>query len=180
MTQPNDSCPQTYHDKYSEERYNPTIAHCSSQLSLRFDGKTLTIYSKGKKPVSFPADSGKMSTKNGKPFFDYSKEQQKKAWKGPIPEGTYWVKPSQIDEKNWYQNWGNTPARSWGNWRLTIHPFTTTDTYCRGGFFIHGGSQRGSAGCIDLTNRIEDFFKELRDRAGSDPECQVHLTVSYP
>ena len=38
---------------------------------------------------------------------------------------------------------------AWGNYRITIHPFTTTETYGRGGFFIHGGDQLGSAGCID-------------------------------
>ena len=68
---------------------------------------------------------------------------------------------------------------SWGKYRITIHPFTTTNTFHRGGFFIHGGKTPGSLGCIDLTSNIEAFVSSLR-KEGAIRKCQIHLTVEYP
>jgi hypothetical protein len=61
---------------------------------------------------------------------------------------------------------------------VTIHPFTTTVTHGRGGFFIHGGKNPGSIGCIDLTSNITKFVKDL-DKEGARRKCQIHLTVKY-
>jgi hypothetical protein len=74
----------------------------------------------------------------------------------------------------------NAWAASWGDFRLTIHPFRTTDTFCRGGFFIHGGSTPGSIGCIDLTTHMNRFVADLGRLVGSSNNCQIHLTVDYP
>ena len=48
-------------------------------------------------------------------------------------------------------------AAAWGSHRITIHPFDSTHTFGRGGFFIHGGTMPGSAGCIDLTSGMPRF-----------------------
>ena len=62
---------------------------------------------------------------------------------------------------------------------MSIHPFTTTETYGRGGFLLHGGSNPGSAGCVDLTIEIDHFVRDLRAQLGSNTKCQIHLIVDY-
>ena len=128
---------------------------------------------------TFRAVSGKPTgTKpdTGEPVFDYSQAGQKQAAKGPIPAGLYWVRPDEIWENAWYKRGSTT---SWGNYRLTIHPFDTTQTHGRGGFFLHGGSNPGSIGCIDLTADIDRFMQDLRREVGTNTVCQIHLTVDY-
>ncbi|HEY3285471.1 MAG TPA: RHS repeat-associated core domain-containing protein [Armatimonadota bacterium] len=78
---------------------------------------------------------------------------------GPTPEGDYWVDPATVQ---WHTPWYNplswvpgnprysTPLSSWGNFRVPITPSAGTDTHDRNGMFIHGGSEVGSHGCIDV------------------------------
>jgi hypothetical protein len=54
-----------------------------------------------------------------------------------------------------------------------------TETHGRGGFFIHGGSVAGSAGCIDLTADINRFMTRLREPLRNAPNCYVPVTVRY-
>lgn len=157
---------------YASECYNPTLAHCGG-LSLKFDGKELKLEG-GTKIYTYPAVSGKIDV-NG--CFDYGGYRQTLRSLGPIPIGAYWIKPSEIAERHfWNRSWNES---AWGRFRITIHPFTTTVTHGRGGFFIHGGSAAGSAGCIDLTTKIDDFIRNLRSEVDSNTECQIHLTVAY-
>lgn len=156
---------------YSKERYNPILAHCSS-LFLRFDGKKL-LMSGGKKNHEYPAVSGKPDAEGG---FDYSISGQKEKNKGPIPEGKYWLNPSELWENAWYKR---APLAAWGKYRITIHPRLMTKTYGRGGFFIHGGLRPGSIGCIDLTSKMNEFAHTLVREAGLR-ECHIPLIVDYP
>jgi hypothetical protein len=155
---------------YSGERYDPTIAHCSA-LTLHFNGRKLVMRG-GAQTYEYTAVSGR--PQSGK--FDYSREAQRQAKRGPIPEGIYWIRPDQMWENAWYKI-GSREA--WGNYRITIHPFTTTGTYGRGGFFIHGGAVPGSAGCIDLTTEMDQFVSDLRRELGGRETCQTHLFVEY-
>src|SRR6056297_1584138 len=139
-------------DDYASERYNPTLPHCG-QLALRFDGRNLTMTGSGP-PKTYSADSGRPIERNGQITFDYSQARQRIRNVGPIPEGTYWIRPDELSEAGWFRN-----TDAWGDYRITIHPFTTTETFGRGGFFIHGGTTRGSAGCIDLCGRINQFVR---------------------
>lgn len=157
-------------DKYSGERYDPSLAMCSS-LALRFDGTQLTMTG-GKKAYAYPAASGKPA-KDGS--FNYSKAAQMGGPGGPIPEGVYWINPDELWTNRWYKS-GSYDG--WGNYRITIHPFTTTDTFKRGGFFIHGGKVLGSAGCVDLTKNMDTFAGDLQ-RELAAKACQIHLTVEY-
>lgn len=118
---------------------------------------------------SVPAASGKLL--NGQ--FDYSKERQKIPNQGPIPEGNYWINPAELDDNTWNPF---VSYDSWGNFRITIHPFTNTETFGRGGFFIHGGSTAGSAGCIDLIGSMDAFASFLKQYKN----CKIQLKVSYP
>ena len=158
-------------NKYAEERYDPSLAHCG-QLDLLFDGKTLQLQG-GKSEHRYPAVSGRRSEDGS---FDYSKDNQKRPSSGPIPEGTYWINPEELWELEWYDFW--TSGDAWGKYRVTIHPFTTTITHGRGGFFIHGGKAPGSIGCIDLTSHISRFVSDL-SKEGARRRCQIHLRVQY-
>jgi hypothetical protein len=161
---------------YSEERSIPRSPRCGkSKISLKFDGKTLRALGT-RKPMLFPAVSGK---RDGRGLFDYSAERQKIPYQGPIPAGEYWVQASQMWENNWLKSALRSSRAAWGNFRLTIHPYPSTKTHGRGGFFIHGGTVPGSAGCIDLVGHIDKFVEHLSEELGGLPECYIQLTVRY-
>jgi RHS repeat-associated protein len=67
-------------------------------------------------------------------------------WKGPIPPGKYSFDPSQISEGGFLRNL----LGDWGKYRVTLAPDASTETFGRSGFFLHGGKEPGSAGCIDV------------------------------
>jgi hypothetical protein len=71
------------------------------------------------------------------------------------------------------------PRDAWGDFWITIHPYPHSQTYGRGGFFIHGGSTPGSAGCIDLTKNMNKFVAALKWELGKQSECYIPLTVRY-
>jgi len=82
-------------------------------------------------------------------------------------------------ENNWFKSALLSPRGAWGNFRLTIHPYPATVTHGRGGFFIHGGTVPGSAGCIDLVAEMDRFVEHLKQELGGLPECYIQLTVRY-
>lgn len=158
---------------YQEERSDPSTPTCGPARSfLYFNGDYLVLLGP-KTNTPFPAVSG---SRNDKGLFDYSVERQKVPFKGPIPEGDYWIQPSQMWENGLFKR-GSRIA--WGNFRLTIHPYPATATHGRGGFFIHGGSNPGSAGCIDLTMYMDKFVEKLKQELEGLPECYVALNVDY-
>lgn len=159
---------------YSAERYNPTFARCGA-LSLLFDGSRL-VMNGGRKVGTYRAVSGK-PLEGGK--FDYSVERQRTPNVGPIPTGVYWIRPDELDD-NYVNTFIPGFSGSWGRYRISIHPFTSTQTYGRGGFFIHGGSVAGSAGCIDLTREMDRFVADLLAEGLEGRTCQLHLRVRYP
>jgi hypothetical protein len=67
--------------------------------------------------------------------------------------------------------------QAWGNERLSIHAEKGTKTHNRDGFFIHGGTDWGSIGCIDLTSHMPDFGRKFRKAA--DGKKKVPLRVQY-
>ena len=161
--------------KYDSERFTPKVPACKrANISLSFNGKNLTLIKSGKKTKSFSYSAASGKPING--IFDYSKERQKAHFKGPIPEGEYWINPEELWENAWYKR-GST--ESWGDYRITIHPYPTTLTHGRGGFFIHGGKVLGSAGCIDLTKNINTLVKQIDLLIDSKGKCFIPLTVKY-
>lgn len=114
-----------------------------------------------------------------------SKEHQKLADKGPIPEGQWLVSQSKyqkMPDRSWSDMLINELGRgawpggesSWGQHRIWLAPKSGTQTHGRSGFSIHGGDSPGSAGCIDLTDQLSAFIQEFR-AYGKD----VDLTVKY-
>jgi hypothetical protein len=154
-------------NNYSSERYDPALARCTN-LALLFDGKHLVITG-GRESYEYPAVSGKM---NRDRQFNYSRDTQRIASSGAIPEGKYWIRPDELWERTsikdtYYKIFLGEEGRrrhqeGWGDFRITIHPFTTTVTHEGGGFFIHGGKFPGSAGCIDLTQHMGKFVSDLK------------------
>ena len=124
--------------------------------------------------MQYPAVSGRAT--GGK--FDYSEARQKIKDQGPIPAGEYWIQPSDLQQNAWYRL--RNPSAAWGDYWITIHPYPTTSTYTRGGFFIHGGATPGSAGCIDLSVHMNRFVKDLATELQGKNSCYVPLVVRYP
>jgi len=156
---------------YASERYNPNLPHCGA-LKITFDGRTLSL-SGGTSTYKYKAVSGRPDNNGG---FDYSRARQRLSGIGPIPEGIYWIRPDELWENAWYRV---GPYSAWGEYRISIHPFTTTETFGRGGFFIHGGDTPGSAGCIDLVKKIKDFIADLKKELDGKSKCQIHVKVDY-
>ena len=138
-----------------------------------FDGKKFTLYENDKPIMSWDAVSGKDGYR--------SPEYQNLKDTGPIPEGTYVARQSELQRMSptdWIIGWsrllsedlgGKWPGSeySWGNSRVWLEPSKETNTYGRDDFSIHGGWVPGSAGCIDLTSNIDNFVA-LFDYIGND------------
>ena len=132
-----------------------------------FDGKKFTLYENDKPIMSWDAVSGKDGYR--------SPEYQNLKDTGPIPEGTYVARQSELQHITPYgiiagiANAGTWPGSlySWGASRVKLEASQQTNTYGRGGFYIHGGWVPGSAGCIDLTSNIDNFVA-LFDYIGND------------
>jgi hypothetical protein len=162
---------------YSKERGQPATGVCRQPQAsywLVFDGSHLRLQFGSRVIQRWEARSG---GKLRKKSFDYSVESQKRVSLGPIPAGEYWIDPGELaTQPGQYEFWRKEwPIEGWGRYRITIHTRPSTETYGRGGFFIHGGAAWGSAGCIDLTWGMESFASRLR----SVKNCHIPLTVRY-
>lgn len=146
-------------------------------MHLRFDGRWLQGLGL-RSAFVFPAVSGKPDARGR---FDLSRAAQARVSEGPIPEGEYWIAPGELWENSALKDMlGITPRSAWGNYRIAVHPFPSTETYGRGGFFIHGGIRPGSAGCIDLTGYMDAFVQALNEEMKGRPPCYIPLSVRYP
>ena len=128
---------------------------------------------------------GRQFQENRLEFNDFSKERQREANAGPLPEGDYTLPPNKTDDPSESGNWdlsdwndyashnilNYAPWRTridkrssypWGNRFGRLTPVSGTDTYGRSNFNIHGGDAPGSAGCIDIGHNDIDFFNDIR------------------
>jgi hypothetical protein len=94
-------------DKYRSERYKPALNQCGT-LSLRFDGRSRALLSAGSVFRKYRAVSDRADSQGA---FDYSARRQHQATQGPIPEGTYWIRPDELWENTWYKP---APRAAWG------------------------------------------------------------------
>lgn len=114
-----------------------------------------------------------------KTAFDYSTNRQKIADTGPTPEGTYTFNSGNVidfTQMNYFRRLLKYHWDAWGDFAIPLTPNAGTDTYGRGGMYIHGGANAGSAGCVDLTDKINDFIKRLKELQ----DQQHTLSVDYP
>lgn len=80
---------------------------------------------------------------------------------GPTPPGNYTIYPSEISPAGFFRKY--IDPRDWGDYRVSLHPDAGTNTYGRGGLFIHGGRLRhGSEGCLKVEGPNQDnLFDQL-------------------
>ena len=107
--------------------------------------------------------------------FDYSAERQKMKNEGPTPEGAYWIEVNERRSAKTSKYSHILLRRGWGDFSWSLHAEESTQTYGRGGFFIHGGLNWGSAGCIDIKEgdvKLNEFLFGLCD-------CYVPVKVNY-
>ena len=72
--------------------------------------------------------------------------------------------------------YGSHPGgrEAWGNHRILLEAEKETYTNGRSGFFVHGGNNPGSNGCVDLTDSMDEFTRWFRGY-GND----IMLDVMY-
>ena len=68
-----------------------------------------------------------------------------------------------------------TNSDAWGYSRIPIRALPETNTFGRHSMYVHGGITPGSAGCIDLTGNMEDFYRDFLNYNGD-----LSLEVKYP
>lgn len=180
---------EDYNCRCKAEKYIPPLSKMhevqkGDYAYLTFDGKELAFYKNGEKIKSWEAMSGQ-------PEYQCDKYQDVAA-KGPIPEGEWLVK--QKNHQNFYKDqslasmaggvissdykklgsWpGSLPA--WGKNRVWLEPAEGVDTKGRDNFTIHGGTDKGSAGCIDIPWQTDEFIEEFK-KYGKD----MVVKVKYP
>lgn len=132
----------------------------------------------GRNPYSIDATSGTGECmNNSKCEFEENK--------GPIPRGKFYIDTTQIDNPNFMgdlrRNFGDDPAQGdWGDWRVRIYPYPSTERQGRTGFYLHGGLFNGSRGCIQFdgnTFPIPWGHNRLLKDLLADPDNRVGLTV---
>ena len=145
--------------------------------SLKFDGSNVYYYDDhGKLLGTYPASSGLFDSKN------YTQPNQ-----GPIPPGRWTLDPSQVSGgffhypwRNWrisvpYRGLLNRSVGDWGTYLVPLKPAKGTNTYKRDKFFLHGGNEPGSLGCIDVGTLDKDLLPKLGKHKGP-----ITLDVVYP
>jgi hypothetical protein len=99
--------------------------------------------------------------------------------KGPLPPGDYTADINQLSNPGPLGDLFRNMLGDWGDWRVPITPNQGTNTLGRSGFFLHGGSSPGSAGCIDIGGGI--FGDTNTDRLLNDllldPDKKVPIHV---
>ena len=150
----------------------------SQPASLEFDGQNVVWLQNGQPVKYYPARSGKPDHQTAADT-DIPNA-------GPIPEGRY-ILPVNSGEHHEPGEWrtfdefiSNTNLwkrnpDAWGYSRIPIQPLPDTNTFGRHSMYVHGGTVPGSAGCIDLTGRMEDFYNDWLKYNGNLP-----LKVKYP
>jgi hypothetical protein len=129
-------------------------------LSLMFDGDQLYVVdiTTGEIVYSTSATSGKGEHMNNPASQHISNE-------GPIPEGTYsyknsnWGKISTIKQAGYLAMglFGMEGGGDWGNYRVKLDVIKNNNS-SRGNFYLHGGSFKGSAGCIDAGRNVGQIY----------------------
>lgn len=144
--------------------------------SMTFTGHTLTLFGNGH--LAVPSVSGlRANNPHNHQHVDLSgQESTDLPDKGPVPEGSYFVKPAEIERKGFAKN-------AWGPIRLRLYERTMTSlkrsilTKRQGGFFLHQDVKNdGTAGCIGLQSSkdTQAVFKAIE--ATKD---EIPLTVKY-
>lgn len=154
-----------------EQRMHP-------KYDLRFDGRRLTLRENDRTIADWAAVSGRPGRQD--PQYQSLRDQ------GPLPQGEYRFRVSEMQRfedldavDKVIGGIGLGPWRggtnAWGRRRFWLTPSANSEMFGRDGFSIHGGKDPGSAGCIDLTDEMDEFA-ELMSALGQD---EVAVKVEY-
>lgn len=126
----------------------------------------------GTKPYNVPITSGKGSCMNNPAC-------SKRRNKGPVPSGKYNIKTDDLTNPGILGDIARNTRGDWGDWRAPLSPTGDTDTFGRDGFFMHGGMQKGSAGCVDVGGGIfgDDMTDRLLKDLLADPDGVVPIVI---
>lgn len=155
-------------DYDDEMNYNPDRRKTLfPQPEMLFDGRKFGVYYNGIPQLEVDAMSGKKGFQN----IEYTPFENH----GPIPEGDWDIDPQELEEYSpekervgFYDRHVNDivpwtgATRSWGKHRVKLVPESDTETFGRSGFYLHGGDELGSGGCIDTTHSMEDIVPYIR------------------
>ncbi len=116
-----------------------------------------------------------MVTETATREFNYSHEQQGKKNIGGLPVGLYYILSEE--ERSAFTSPFSHVVKSagWGDYSWSLHPVDGYDMRGRGSFFVHGGREYGSAGCIDLQKNDGVFRKYFL----STKLSSLYVYVSY-
>ena len=112
----------------------------------------------------------------------------------PIPDGVYWINHSEVHQLTFLDDlrqkllgdlYHLEPGSGWlahqvgwGTYRIPIRQTSAQEQRTgRGNFFIHGGAQPGSAGCIDLTKQMPMFVGHLNQEVTWAKQDRLPLYV---
>jgi len=79
---------------------------------------------------------------------------------------------------NWWQDTGRSKV-AWGNYRAMLKPLKGTNTFGRGGMYIHGGQLPGSIGCIDVGPYMDQFAALYFLWSAATGKKKMKVTVKY-
>ncbi|WP_369255316.1 eCIS core domain-containing protein [Geodermatophilus amargosae] len=146
---------------------------------MEFDGSTLEL--QGSVQYTTPAVSGLRSTNRLAGGRDWTSPlYQDEPNKGPIPEGDYYVEPSEVENARTH----NFSAGPWGQYRTRLHASLLTTARRRlltdrtGGFYLHkDGGNDGTAGCIGIQSDTAN--KKVHGYIAAN-SARIPLSVRYP
>jgi hypothetical protein len=127
-----------------------------------FNGNIVLIVDDYGNPIAtYPATSGAQGYMS--PLY------QNVPWKGPIPAGQYSFDPNDFSVPTGLHLYLRNLLADWGRMRVPLIPAPSTNTFGREYFFIHGGNEPGSAGCIDVGPNDLNFYNIFRGHEGLIP-----------
>ncbi len=166
-------------------------------IELEFNGKTLFV--RGSHSLTIGAHSGlKSFNRKNRSGIDFTSKENLKKYQhmldtGPVPEGVYKVKKEEVEchksvkQKNTavkcYKKFDKSIG-AWGFYRSRLYEsfFTSLsrqlDTSRTGGFFLHGDSGDGTAGCIGILSKFNN--KQLHYLISNNDSDEIKLVVKYP
>ena len=107
--------------------------------------------------------------------FDYSYARQGIPKKGGIPTGLYHIEAKE-ERSAATSPWSHIgKSNGWGRYAWTMHPDANNNMRDRKNFFLHGGSDFGSGGCIDLQKNDDIFQKYFTSTKLSG----IYIYVNY-
>jgi len=153
-----------------------------------------TIYAAWEATSGIPDESG---------AFRFSPEDQKRPSAGPIPAGRYRIPVrlcraaagergiwsletwNRVADAPFWRRWltsGLLQARdadTWGHFFAQLNPYPETNCFGRNFFVLHGGTRKGSRGCIDLGNNEVDLFRDMLEHFQSAGGADIWVDYDY-